>query len=69
IVDNDEAPTIKEVAVSNQDAQAEEGQDLTFQVTLSNGSDRATSYDFNLEGITADDDDFDRAGVTFSNGV
>ncbi|WP_336915720.1 hypothetical protein, partial [Vibrio cholerae] len=25
IVDNDEAPTIKEVAVSNQDAQAEEG--------------------------------------------
>ncbi|WP_336916828.1 hypothetical protein, partial [Vibrio cholerae] len=42
---------------------------LTFQVTLSNGSDRATSYDFNLEGITADDDDFDRAGVTFSNGV
>ncbi|MGE6136610.1 hypothetical protein, partial [Aeromonas salmonicida] len=69
IVDNDDAPTIKAVAVSNADARADEGQDLTFQVTLSNGSDRATSYDFNLEGITAAEGDFDRAGVTFSDNV
>ncbi|MGE6136643.1 hypothetical protein, partial [Aeromonas salmonicida] len=59
IVDNDDAPTIKAVAVSTADARADEGQDLTFQVTLSNGSDRATSYDFNLEGITAAEGDFD----------
>ncbi|WP_162628405.1 type I secretion C-terminal target domain-containing protein, partial [Aeromonas veronii] len=29
----------------------------------------ATSYDFNLEGITAAEGDFDRAGVTFSDKV
>ncbi|WP_275895380.1 VWA domain-containing protein [Vibrio cholerae] len=68
-MDNDAEPTIKEVVVSNTDAKADEGQDLTFQVTLSNGSDRATSYDFNLEGITAGEGDFDRAGVTFSDNV
>ncbi|WP_204356934.1 hypothetical protein, partial [Aeromonas veronii] len=64
IVDNDAEPSIKEVVVSNTDAKADEGTPLTFQVTLSNGSDRATSYDFNLEGITAAEGDFDRAGVT-----
>ncbi|WDL84811.1 hypothetical protein IU367_17285 [Aeromonas bestiarum] len=69
IVDNDAVPTIKDVAVSNADAKADEGQDLTFQVTLSNGSDRATSYDFKLEGISAAEGDFNRAGVTFSDGV
>ncbi|MEH8181021.1 type I secretion C-terminal target domain-containing protein [Aeromonas allosaccharophila] len=55
--------------MSNTDAKADEGTPLTFQVTLSNGSDRATSYDFNLEGITAAEGDFDRAGVTFSDKV
>ncbi|WDL81821.1 hypothetical protein IU367_17275 [Aeromonas bestiarum] len=55
--------------MSNADAKADEGQDLTFQVTLSNGSDRATSYDFKLEGISAAEGDFNRAGVTFSDGV
>ncbi|WP_429157489.1 hypothetical protein, partial [Aeromonas allosaccharophila] len=69
IVDNDAEPSIKEVVVSNTDAKADEGTPLTFQVTLSNGSDRATSYDFNLEGITAAEGDFDRAGVTFSDKV
>ncbi|EEY44181.1 VWA domain-containing protein [Vibrio mimicus] len=69
IVDNDAEQTIKDVVVSNTDAQAEEGQALTFAVTLSAASEQATRYDFNLEGITAAEGDFDRAGVTFSDNV
>ncbi|WP_348773056.1 Calx-beta domain-containing protein, partial [Aeromonas genomosp. paramedia] len=69
IVDNDELPTIKDVAVSNADAKAEEGTPLTFKVTLSAASEQATSHSFNLAGVSAEEGDFNRAGVTFSNGV
>ncbi|WP_205125213.1 VWA domain-containing protein [Aeromonas veronii] len=69
IVDNDALPTIKEVAVNNEGAKAEEGQDLTFKVTLSAASEQATSHSFSLAGVTAAEGDFDRSKVTFSNGV
>ncbi|MFM4982104.1 type I secretion C-terminal target domain-containing protein [Aeromonas veronii] len=69
IVDNDALPTIKEVAVNNEGAKAEEGQDLTFKVTLSAASEQATSHSFSLAGVTAGEGDFNRAGVTFSNNV
>ncbi|WP_270806701.1 VWA domain-containing protein [Aeromonas sp. QDB62] len=69
IVDNDALPTIKEVAVNNEGAKAEEGQDLTFKVTLSAASEQATSHSFSLAGVTAAEGDFDRSNVTFSNGV
>ncbi|MGG6323645.1 type I secretion C-terminal target domain-containing protein, partial [Vibrio cholerae] len=69
IVDNDALPTIKEVAVNNEGAKVEEGQDLTFKVTLSAASEQATSHSFSLAGVTAAEGDFDRSKVTFSNGV
>ncbi|WP_270795310.1 retention module-containing protein, partial [Aeromonas sp. QDB11] len=69
IVDNDALPTIKEVAVNNEGAKAEEGQDLTFKVTLSAASEQATSHSFSLAGVSAGEGDFDRSKVTFSNGV
>ncbi|MGT3765396.1 cadherin domain-containing protein [Vibrio cholerae] len=69
IVDNDALPTIDKVEVNNGDAKAEEGQALTFKVTLSASSEQATSHSFNLAGVTAGEGDFNREGVTFSNGV
>ncbi|WP_429118913.1 hypothetical protein, partial [Aeromonas veronii] len=69
IVDNDELPTIKDVAVNNTDAKAEEGTPLTFKVTLSAASEQATSHSFSLAGVSAEEGDFNRAGVTFSNNV
>ncbi|QSR46581.1 retention module-containing protein [Aeromonas veronii] len=69
IVDNDALPTIDKVAVNNEGAKAEEGQDLTFKVTLSAASEQATSHSFSLAGVTAAEGDFDRSKVTFSNGV
>ncbi|MGU3234559.1 Calx-beta domain-containing protein, partial [Vibrio cholerae] len=69
IVDNDALPTIKEVAVNNEGAKAEEGQDLTFKVTLSAASEQVTSHSFSLAGVTAAEGDFDRSKITFSNGV
>ncbi|MFR9720990.1 retention module-containing protein, partial [Aeromonas diversa] len=69
IIDNDAGPTIDSVSVTNADAKAEEGTDLHFQVTLSAASEQVTHHGFNLAGVTAGEGDFDRAGVTFSNGV
>ncbi|POC07928.1 hypothetical protein CRN39_12820, partial [Vibrio vulnificus] len=60
IVDNDALPTIDKVEVNNGDAKAEEGQDLTFKVTLSAASEQVTSHSFNLAGVTAGEGDFDR---------
>ncbi|MEJ3630603.1 cadherin repeat domain-containing protein, partial [Vibrio vulnificus] len=57
------------VEVNNGDAKAEEGQDLTFKVTLSAASEQVTSHSFNLAGVTAGEGDFDRNKVSFSNGV
>ena len=69
IFDNDELPTIDKVEVNNTGAKAEEGQALTFKVTLSAASEQATSHSFSLAGVSAEEGDFNRAGVTFSNNV
>ncbi|MFQ1841285.1 type I secretion C-terminal target domain-containing protein [Aeromonas veronii] len=55
--------------MNNEGAKAEEGQDLTFKVTLSAASEQATSHSFSLAGVSAGEGDFDRSKVTFSNGV
>ena len=69
IVDNDDAPTISGVSVTNTGAKADEGSALNFKVDLSAASEQATSHSFSLAGVTASEGDFDRAGITFSNGV
>ena len=69
IVDNDDAPTISGVSVSNTGAKADEGSALNFKVDLSAASEQATSHSFSLAGVTASEGDFDRSKVTFSNGV
>ncbi|MGU5767929.1 type I secretion C-terminal target domain-containing protein [Aeromonas allosaccharophila] len=55
--------------MNNTGAKAEEGQALTFKVTLSAASEQATSHSFSLAGVSAEEGDFNRAGVTFSNNV
>ncbi|MDC7719190.1 hypothetical protein PQU95_18500, partial [Vogesella sp. DC21W] len=69
IIDNDGAPSIASVDVSNADAKADEGTALNFNVQLSNTSSSQTTFDFSLAGVTASEGDFNRAGVTFTNGV
>ena len=69
IVDNDDAPTISGVSVSNTGAKADEGSALNFKVDLSAASEQATSHSFSLAGVTAAEGDFDRSKVTFTNGV
>ena len=69
IIDNDGAPTIASVDVSNADAKADEGSALNFNVQLSNASASQTTFDFSLAGVTAAEGDFDRSKVTFTNGV
>ena len=69
IVDNDDAPTISGVSVTNTGAKADEGAALNFKVDLSAASEQATSHSFSLAGVTAAEGDFDRIKVTFTNGV
>ena len=69
IVDNDDAPTISGVSVTNTGAKADEGSALNFKVDLSAASEQATSHSFSLAGVTAAEGDFDRSKVTFTNGV
>ena len=64
ITNDDAVPTITGVS---QDVSAEEGEDLAFNVTLSNTADTVQTYDFSLTDGTTDSSDY--GNVTFSNGV
>ncbi|WP_158601380.1 retention module-containing protein [Marinomonas rhizomae] len=64
VIDNDTAPTISGVS---QDVSEAEGDDLAFDVTLSNTADTAQTFAFSLTDGTTDSSDY--GNVTFSNGV
>ncbi|WOD07032.1 beta strand repeat-containing protein [Marinomonas sp. GJ51-6] len=64
IIDSDRVPTISSVS---QDVSAEEGEELAFNVTLSNTADTAQTFAFSLTDGTTDSSDY--GDVTFSNDV
>jgi len=75
IVDNDGAPTIDTVTVTNTSGEATEGDDLIYAVTLSNPSSTDTTFSFDLGtgGTATAVDDYGNAvfsdGVTYDSGT
>ncbi|PIB17276.1 Calx-beta domain-containing protein [Vibrio rotiferianus] len=69
IVDNDDMPTVTDVALVGETVP--EGQPAEFKVTLSNASSSDQTYTIGLVNGTAGDDDYDTnvSNIVFSDGV
>ena len=69
IVDNDDTPTVTDVALVGETVP--EGQAAEFKVTLSNASSSDQTYTIGLVNGTAGDDDYDTnvSNIVFSDGV
>ncbi|USD51346.1 calcium-binding protein [Vibrio sp. SCSIO 43153] len=69
IVDNDDTPTVTDVALVGETVP--EGQPAEFKVTLSNASSSDQTYTIGLVNGTAGDDDYDTnvSNIVFSDGV
>ncbi|CAH1550683.1 hypothetical protein THOE12_100188 [Vibrio rotiferianus] len=69
IVDNDDTPTVTDVALVGETVP--EGQPAEFKVTLSNASSSDQTYTIGLLNGTAGDDDYDTnvSNIVFSDGV
>ena len=68
IIDNDK-PGVESVEPVPGNDKVIEGQNLEYKVTLTEETDEATTYSFNLGDGTAGDGDYDVSKMTFSDGV